>query len=374
MRDLDAPSLNQRAERLKLLLRLGLEFHAEREFPRLLDRIWGELTRVLHAERSSLFLVDLERGELYSVIAQQEEEIRFPVGKGVAGAVVSSGESILVPEAYADPRFNPEVDQKTGFRTRSLIASPLRNRRGEILGVAQVLNRVDGRPFDEEDRDLLEALCSVAAVAIETVQLYEEQRKASEAVITGFLTALEMRDPASQRHSLEVRDLARRIAQQMGLPEEETQKVAWAAALHDLGKIAVPDEILSKKGPLSPDERRQYEAHAIHTRRLLQSMSFSGELEGIEAIAPYHHKRFQGGGYPEGPPEGMEVPLGARIIAVADALWWKMNPRWGEPPLSVEDATAWIRDRAGSDFDPAVVEALLRLVSFEETRKQMDER
>lgn len=346
---------------LELLLRLGLELHSERNLQALLERIWTELTRVMEAERSSLFLVDEESNELYSVVAQQQKEIRFPKGMGIAGAVAATGRSLLIPDAYQDPRFNPEIDRKTGFRTRSILSVPLKNRSGEVLGVAQVLNRQDMRPFEEEDQLMLEALASMAAVAIETVQLYEEQKSATEAVISGLVMALDMRDPQGKGHSQGVRACSKALAEGMGLPQEEVRRTELAAALHDVGKIAVPDQVLLKDSALTPEERTAYEAHALLTREFLEAMAFSGELSGVEAIAPYHHKGFAGGGFPPGPPEGEAIPLGARIIAVADALWVQMAGRWGKGPLSQGEALAWIRQGAGGAFDPAVVDCLHRL-------------
>lgn len=354
-------SQTKRARGLELLLQLGLELHAERDLKRLLEKIWIELTRVLEAERSSLFLVDEDAGDLYSVIAQQSEEIRFPLGKGIAGTVAASGASLLIPDAYQDPRFNPEIDLRTGFRTHSIISVPLKNQRGEVLGVAQVLNRLDGKPFDDQDRLLLEALASMAAAAIETVQLYDEQKKATEAVISGLVIALEMRDPLGGRHSQEVRSYAMAIAEEMDLPPEEVRRIEWAAALHDIGKIAVRDHVLTKESTLSPEELAEYQAHALHTREFLKAMEFSGELTGVEDIAPYHHKRFEGGGFPPGPPDALDVPLGARIIAVADAFTVQMRPRWGRKAMSQEEALGWVRQRAGSNFDPGPVAALSRL-------------
>jgi hypothetical protein len=368
--------LSKRVRGLELLLRLGLDLHSERDLRTLLDRIWRELTRVLAAERSSLFLVSEEGDELYSVVAQESEEIRFPKGKGIAGAVAAKGEALLIPDAYADPRFNPEIDRKSGFRTRSILCVPLKNPRAEVVGVAQVLNRLDGQPFDGEDCLLLEALASMAAVAIETVLLYEEQIQATEAVISGLLMALEMREGReASLHSQVVRAYARAMAQAMGVPEDEARQTEWAAALHDVGKIAVSDRILAKNAPLSAEELAEYEGHADFTRELLNAMAFSGELAGVEAIAPYHHKRFEGGGFPSGPPEGMEIPRGARIIAVADALWVHMNSRWGNPGMPQSEAVERIRARAGTDFDPVAVEAMRRLAPrLEELRGQVASR
>lgn len=356
---MEGPS--KRVKGLELLLRLSLELCSERDLSSLLERIWQELTRILDSERSSLFLLDEDNGELYSVVAQGAKEIRFSRQEGIAGAVLASGDALLIEDAYRDPRFNPQVDRQTGFRTRSILTVPLKTSSGGVLGVAQVMNRRDGLPFDSEDLSLLEALAGMASVAIETVQLYQEQREAVEAIIEALVRGVEMRSEFGRPHAKMVRGYSRELAKAMGLEEARVRVLQWAAALHDLGKLAVPDHVLRKGAPLSPGERSLYEAHARYTRELLLKMDFSGDLAPVVEIAPFHHKDFSGGGFPEGSPEGEEVPVEARIIAVADRFWCLMNPRWGEPPMSQQGAMDALRDQAGRSLDPRVVEALLDL-------------
>jgi diguanylate cyclase (GGDEF)-like protein len=167
------PVLNIPPERFASLLKISLRLTAERDLDRLLRAIIEETTAVMDADRSSLFLIDVERGEMWAKIAQGVEviEIRFPVGVGIAGAVGKTGAIVNIPDAYADQRFNPEIDRKTGYRTKSILCAPLRNTCGEIIGAIQVLNKRTG-PFGSEDETLLAALSSHAAVAIENADLY----------------------------------------------------------------------------------------------------------------------------------------------------------------------------------------------------------
>lgn len=160
-------------KRLSILLKVGLRLTAERDLDRLLRMIIEETTDVMDAERSSLFLIDEEKNEMWAKIAQGVDvvEIRFPVGIGIAGEVGKTGEIINIPDAYGDPRFNPEFDKRTGFRTKGILCVPMRNTRGKIIGAIQVLNKRSGR-FLQEDETLLTALSSQAAVAIENADLY----------------------------------------------------------------------------------------------------------------------------------------------------------------------------------------------------------
>lgn len=168
-----SPPDSPRPERLSILLKIGLRLTAERNLDRLLRMIIEETTTVMDAERSSLFLIDREKNEMWAKIAQGVEtiEIRFPLGTGIAGTVGTTGEMINIPDAYQDRRFNPEFDKHTGFRTRNMLCAPLRNMQGAIIGAVQVLNKRNG-VFTRDDEALLSALASPAAIAIENADLY----------------------------------------------------------------------------------------------------------------------------------------------------------------------------------------------------------
>ena len=130
-----------------------------------------KLSQLLNAERSSLFLV--ENDTLLLKVARNleaEEEIRIPIGTGIAGAAAQSGKIINIPDAYADSRFNPDVDRKTGFRTRSILSLPIKNQRGEVFAVAQLLNRKDGQPFDQDDVNRFASFIESIGVIFETLE------------------------------------------------------------------------------------------------------------------------------------------------------------------------------------------------------------
>ena len=145
----------------------------------LLDRIIQLTTEVLDADRSTLFLHDPETQELFSRMAQGglKREIRFPESAGIAGTVFVSGKPIVIPDAYADARFNPEIDRKTGYRTRNILCAPIRTKQQRIIGVTQVLNKREG-DFTVDDLTLLEAITSQASAALQNAQLFEQVEKA----------------------------------------------------------------------------------------------------------------------------------------------------------------------------------------------------
>ncbi|MEC9399122.1 MAG: GAF domain-containing protein, partial [Myxococcota bacterium] len=154
---------------LEISSALGTTFHIDD----LLKIVVEKTTELMDAERSTLFLVDEETGELWSKIVQgtMNIEIRLKLGQGIAGWVAKTGKSLNIRDAYTDPRFNPKVDEESGYQTRNILCQPIRNLQGEIIGVIQVLNRVSGN-FTDEDEYLLSAIASQAAIAIENSKLY----------------------------------------------------------------------------------------------------------------------------------------------------------------------------------------------------------
>ena len=160
---------------LNALLEVSRALGAEMHLDSLLPVIIQKTTEVMDAERSSLFIYDSDTDELWSKVAEglDEKEIRFPSGVGIAGDVAKSLKTANIPNAYDDNRFNPEFDKQTNFRTKSVLCMPMTTRKGELIGVIQVLNKADGGVFLEQDEVLLEALCTQAGVAIVRARLTE---------------------------------------------------------------------------------------------------------------------------------------------------------------------------------------------------------
>jgi len=144
----------------------------------LLNLIVGKLVATINAERGTLYLVDEERGELWSRVLMEDadrlSEIRLKVGEGIAGYVAATGETLNIPDAYADPRFKPGFDRLSGFRTRSILTAPMFNPQQKVIGVVQLLNKKGG-PFTFRDERLLTAMTSQAAISIENARLYQQE-------------------------------------------------------------------------------------------------------------------------------------------------------------------------------------------------------
>jgi HD-GYP domain-containing protein (c-di-GMP phosphodiesterase class II) len=256
--------LQARLEKLTGLLEVGKAMASERNLDRLLQLILTEVTKVMEADRSSLFLVDRERNELWSKIAQGLEvrEIRIKIGMGISGYVAQTGKTVNIQDAYTDPRFNQETDRRTGYRTHSILCAPMLNKLGEVIGVLQVLNKHDG-VFTREDEELLLALSSQAAVAIENAILYEDIQKLFEGFIKASVYAIESRDPTTSGHSERVAILTVGLAERVDRVDtgpyagitfsaEDIRELRYAALLHDFGKVGVREPVLVKGNKLYP--------------------------------------------------------------------------------------------------------------------------
>ena len=186
--------IEQRRRTSELLLDVMKSFSSELEVDELLRRIMERTSAVLQADRSTLFLVDRRTREIWSKVAQGDRmtEIRVPIGRGIAGTVAATGETINIPDAYADPRFNQEVDRRTGYRTRSILCAPVRDGAGEVVGVSQVLNKASG-PFTRNDESLLAALSAQAFIALDNARLFEsvvQMKNYNESILSCMATGV----------------------------------------------------------------------------------------------------------------------------------------------------------------------------------------
>lgn len=181
----EAQQLRRRIERLESLVEATSVLNSTLDYDELLTIIMQLATRQMNADRSSLFLLDASKQNLVSKVAQgiETREIVVPLGIGIAGTVGATGEDIIIDDAYADSRFNQAVDRASGYRTRTILCVPVRNKSGEIAGVMQVLNKKEGT-FDREDASYLKALSTQAAIVLERVLQHrselDRQRMARE--------------------------------------------------------------------------------------------------------------------------------------------------------------------------------------------------
>ena len=358
----EVEQLREENKRLSVLLHLAQNLQMYLELDKLLQVTMEEVARILEADRCTVFLLDEEHQELWSIVAmgiEKGKEIRFPADKGIAGYVAMTGEVLNIPDAYQDERFNPEIDRKTGYHTRNMLTMPLKNKNKEIIGVFQVLNKFDG-PFTRQDEELLSAISQIVATAVENSILYEEQVASLNSFVETLSATLDTRDYITAGHSRRVTLYTLAICQQMGMEKECCEQLRYAALLHDIGKLGVPESVLFKRGKLTDEEYQEIKKHPALTRQILESIRFPRKLKKVPDIASTHHEKLNGKGYPQGL-KGEEIPLGGRVLALADvfdALTSHRQYRDREPLVDVWHIIERERDQA---FDGEIMDAFLSL-------------
>lgn len=294
------PDLSRRLKKLTSILDVTKAMSAEKDLDLLLPLILYEATKVVEADRCSLFVLDRERNQLWSKVAQgSKNEIRLPVGSGIAGQVAQTGEVINLPDAYADERFNRSFDIQSGYHTQSVLCVPMRDANGEVTGVIQALNKLSGEPFNSEDEELLLALGAQASGAIENALLHEEINRLFEGFVSASVVAIESRDPTTAGHSGRVADLTVSLAQALehvstGIYARtrfsltEIQELRYASLLHDFGKVGVREPVLVKAEKLYPQELDVLRARFQLARKDLQLQSYRRRLAAAKQRGTQH--------------------------------------------------------------------------------------
>ncbi len=326
-----------------------------------LDNAMKSAEEVVQAEASSIFLIDEKQGDLYFHLARGEaaekiKHFRLKIGQGVAGWVAQTGEPLIVPDAPRDSRFNPQIDAFSGFQTRSILCVPL-NSKGKLVGVVQVLNKKTARGFDPYDQEMLTLLANHIAIALENARTYQGIEMVLEQVVTTLSMTTEIRDPYTAGHQRRVAELAVAIARELEFSDDFLKCLRITGLLHDIGKIVVPAEILSKPGKLSDLELGLIKTHARSGYEILKGVKFPWD---IATIVLQHHEHLDGSGYPAGL-KGSDIMLEARILAVADAVEAMASHRPYRPGLGLEKALEEMNNQRGVWYEAQAVDACLRV-------------
>ena len=369
------------------LLNIAKTISSNTNIDTLLKTIADETTYSLNAERCSVFILDKETKELWSKVATgiDFKEIRFPMDKGLAGHVAMTGETVNIKDAYSDKRFNKSIDMQTGYHTRNILCMPIRNMHFEIIGVLQVLNK-NGDCFSEYDEKLLVTIGMNAGIAIENSRLFEKQQQMLEqqkqlfsSFVDTLVASIDARDKITSGHSSRVKLYAQLICEYMGIDENQASLIEQAAILHDIGKIGIRDSVLQKEGKLTPEEYSHIQEHAKITYDILSKIYNTKDTEQIALIAASHHEKYNGQGYYRGL-KGEEIPLGGRILAVADVFDAITSKRHYRDKMPIKNVISILIEDSGSHFDPEITKNFLSIecdkiveILADETRKVLSE-
>jgi HD-GYP domain-containing protein (c-di-GMP phosphodiesterase class II) len=354
-------------KKIKQLFQVAEKINREKDFKKIIPLLADLAKELLEVHRMSLFLVDKENQRLYTILAHGVDKIEVPWGTGIVGYVAQHGESLIIPDAYEDPRFNPEVDKKTGYRTFNIIAVPLYNSKGEIIGVFQGINKFFDE-FTDEDLDLLTLIAGYAASAIETKFLHDSLKEAYEETIIRLAHASEFKDKETFNHIIRIGYMSELLGKLLGYNEDFCSNIRLASQMHDIGKIGIPDSILLKPDKLDPEEWEVMKSHTIIGYEILKD-SKSELLQMAARIALEHHEKYDGTGYPYGK-KGEEISIEGRIVALVDVFDALSSKRPYKPVWELNKVIEHIQNLKGKHFDPHVVDVFMQNIDeFDKIRE-----
>jgi HD-GYP domain-containing protein (c-di-GMP phosphodiesterase class II) len=280
-----------------------------------------------------------------------------PRGAGVVGRAIRERRTLLVNDVSRDPDyFSIPGTERVG----SELVAPIWLG-SELWGAVDVQD-TRAAAFDEDDARFVEAVAEHLGSAIRSAILYEQLERAYLGTADALGAALEAKDLPTAEHARSIIETAEAVGRLLGMDAGELRNLRYAAAFHDIGKIAVPESLLNKPGPLTNGEVEQLQRHTVMGEQILQPVDF---LTDILPLVRHGHERWDGEGYPDNL-VGDQIPLGARIILVCHAYEAMTSDRPYRDAMSRDAARRELKLHAGTQFDPRVVDALLEVLESRE--------
>jgi len=350
---------SERVRELSALNQLARAIGTDIELDAVLHNALAQAVAVTAADIGSIMLLDSTGSvlEIAAAIGLPDDIIASthePLGAGISGWVAASRQPVVLPDGK-DERFKAETVRDD---ISSAIAVPLVFK-DEVIGVINLSRRESPEPFSTENLNVVTSFAGQLAVAIKNARLYSDLESTFLGTISSLAAAVDAKDPYTYGHSTEVTEFADAIGRKMRLPESDRHTLHIAATLHDIGKIGIDSEILRKPERLDQEERAAMERHPSIAADILAPLDF---LQDAVPMILFHHERYGGEGYPSGI-AGQTIPLGARIISVADAFNAMVSDRPYRAGLPRDAAIQELRDNVGTQFDPLVVTAFLEVLA-----------
>jgi response regulator RpfG family c-di-GMP phosphodiesterase len=331
----------------------------ERDLDRLLVLLADMGRDLVISDRCTVWLVDEEANILWSKVAHGVDRISIAKDHGIAGNVFMSGSPLVINDPYNDSRFDRHVDMKTGYKTKNIVALPIQASTGETIGVFQAVNKMTKTDkFSEEDVEHLLLAATYTGRQLEAALLQDEIEKTQKEIIFTLAETGEMRSKETGYHVKRVSEYSRLLGIKYGFDEIESQLLLSASPLHDIGKIAIPDEVLLKPGKLDPEERTLMETHSNLGFEMLKS-SNRRILKSAAVIAHEHHEKWNGEGYPRGL-KGDEIHIFGRIMAIADVFDALGSDRCYKKAWETDRILELFKSERGRHFDPDLTDIFLQ--------------
>ncbi|HYV34390.1 MAG TPA: HD domain-containing phosphohydrolase [Gemmataceae bacterium] len=355
--------LGNKHDHVFTLLRTGHHLCHIGSLEDLLQAVLADAVAALKAQRGSILLADPKTGRLQlrtSYAPKLPRGLDCCYSRTMAERSFQQGESLLCSDVSTEADLQSARSVRVGTMS-SLMCAVLRSPR-KRLGILQLDRGPTQLPFDEDDFFLADAVAASVAIGIESAQLIEEQREQFAQTVSSLARAVEVRDYSTGNHTRRVTDYALLLADELKLTPAQRYQIQIGTPLHDIGKIGIDDSILRKPGKLTDGEYEQMKLHTIKGAAILESFN---ALNSMIPIVRHHHERWDGAGYPDGLAAD-KIAQTARIVAVADAFDAMTSDRPYRSAMATDLAFAELVAKSGTHFDPACVQAFLRLRPYVE--------
>ena len=361
--------MERQVQQLSILRSIDLAIASGLDLHLLLSMLLDRVMALMHVDAATVLLLNaktnlLEFSAGKGFRSNILQHTRLKIGEGFAGQVALKREMIHVPDLGNN---RMEFDRSPLFVQENFVTYwgvPLMAK-GRVLGVLEMFHRSPLKP-DKDLQNFLVMVAGQAAIAIDSAMMFSELQRSNvelslayDSTIEGLSRALDLRDKETKEHTFRVTDITVKLATRLGIKQSDLIHVRRGAILHDIGKVAIPDQILFKPGPLVEEEWDIMRRHPDIAVELLSPVAY---LEPALAIPHWHHEKWDGSGYPDGLRQE-DIPFAARLFALADVYDALTSNRPYRSAWSKWDAVEYIEDQAGSHFDPRIVPEFLDLIN-----------
>jgi len=349
--------LKKSKDRLFILYQISRSISSTLELDNILMVILVFSVKISGANRGSVMLLDEKRNVFFIKAAYNLSEkvilnVTFAKDENTIGWVVKNKKSLYIKDLEKDKRFSKK--EIVDYKIKQLLMVPIIIE-NEVKGVINLDNNTS---FTTDIINLLKSFSEQAAVAINNPRLYQKIQDSYFEIVKALAQAIEAKDPYTHGHSERVMKHSLAIAPRLGLSKEEKDSLRYAAILHDIGKIGVRGIILNNPNGLTTEEYDEVKRHPIIGENIISPIEL---LQPIRPLIRHHHEWYNGKGYPDGL-SGENIPLGAQILAVADAYDAMKSDRPYRKALTEETAIQELKGGNGTQFDPKIVEVFLEIL------------
>jgi len=360
-----------RADILNQLVNISILISSKTSLNDLLETVLKKARDISNADAGSLYLK--EGNKLIFLITQNDTLTNtsknfksYPIyidKNSIAGFAADTGETVNIEDVYDIPShfpfsFNKEFDKSNNYRSKSMLSIPMKDNEKEVIGVIQLINSKDENglisTFPKDLEIIVESFASIAAVSIKNVQLKDNIKKAHLETIYRLSVAAEYKDTDTGAHIKRMSRYSEIIARKLGFDNQYCELLLYASPLHDIGKLGIPDAILTKPGKLDIEEWDIMKKHTTMGYEILKDSS-EKIIKFAASIALTHHERYDGKGYPN-QLSGDNIPIEGRIVAIADVFDALSTKRPYKDPWPLDKILDTIKEEHNRQFDGKIVD------------------